>query len=155
MLDERPVPVWPGRVEIELSEDDVAWLSEWSFELGDIDIDCALNYLNESGFELWDFHRPERYPAWLRAQAWLFYLLYRFERVPATVGLYLAREHRVDDSPLRQARKRLGILSEKQAGMRHGGWWWRLPANLQSADDLVELDRRWRRYRRSSRETWR
>jgi hypothetical protein len=116
-------------------------LGEGGFFLG-LQMETILDPFWQAGYNIRP-GEPERYPTWLRAQAFLFVVLRSCQVAPARAVAELAWNAGVSGTALRRARKTLRIVSTKREGVRHGGWWWRLPPGLEQLPDLEEFDWRW------------
>jgi hypothetical protein len=92
--------------------------------------------------------RAHLYPEWVCAEAWLFMAL-RIERRIAAVEI-LARAHDLglSQSSIEHAKARLGVVSTRQPGIRHGGWRWQLPPAIIERGTPGDIDPRWRRFQR-------
>lgn len=90
--------------------------------------------------------RAHLYPEWVCAEAWLFVAL-QLERRVADIQI-LARAHDLglSQSSIEQARVRLGVVSTRRPGTRHGGWRWQLPPTLNESGNPGDVDPRWRRF---------
>ena len=90
--------------------------------------------------------RAHFYPEWVCAEAWLFMALRIARRVPAVDIFARAHDLGLSKSSIEQAKARLGIVSTRQPGVRHGGWRWQLPPPVIDRGTPADVDPRWRRY---------
>lgn len=92
--------------------------------------------------------RAHLYPEWVCAEAWLFVALRTERRVTAIEILARAHDLGLSQSSIEQARTRLGVISTRQPGIRHGSWRWQLPPAVIERGSPGDIDPRWRRYQR-------
>lgn len=143
-IEADPDPITVDEWSYVLPDDQLE--QEWEYHEGVdfvyVSLHWVLEQLQDEGLNF-DPNRPDGYPAWLLAQAYLFTIFSVWHQIPARFVIEQAARIGVSDSALRQARSKLRVFSTKRAGVRHGGWWWRAPANLQRTSDLLDFDPRW------------
>lgn len=146
MDGERDIQGWAGDADEGLFWFAPGSEAEWrhfnTIRVELFDLRDVLRPFDYKGYDF-DSDQPERYPHWLLAQGYLFVALNEFGPSPARDLTELALRIGLNESSLRAARKKLRVLAEKRGGVRHGGWWWRLPPQLKTFDALIDFDMRW------------
>lgn len=118
----------------------VRWIDDWTLSVDGLTVRRALDEVG--------LRAPARfYPEWACAEAFLLVLLRSGTRLPAAAVYRRTGEVGLRRVAIQRARIRLGVISTKQRGIRHGGWIWSLPSDLASDAGLTMVQRRWQRRR--------